>query len=79
VINVAAPAPVRQRELAAALGRAVRRPALVPAPTFALKLVLGGFESELLTSRRAVPVRLLESMNTFRFPELDEALRELVA
>jgi uncharacterized protein (TIGR01777 family) len=79
VINVAAPAPVRQRELAAALGRAVRRPALVPAPTFALKLVLGGFESELLTSRRAVPVRLLETMNTFRCPELDEALRELVA
>jgi uncharacterized protein (TIGR01777 family) len=79
VVNVTAPSPARQRELAAALGRVLRRPAAVPAPELALRLALGGFEAELLASRRAVPRRLLQHEFTFRFAELEPALRELTA
>jgi uncharacterized protein (TIGR01777 family) len=79
VVNVAAPSPVRQRELAVALGRILHRPAVVPAPELALRLALGGFEAELLASRRVVPRRLLQQEFTFRFSELEPALGELTA
>lgn len=76
-VNVCAPAPARQREIAHALGRVLRRPALVPSPAFALRLALGGFASELLNSRRAVPVAALASGYAFRHPDLDAALRDI--
>lgn len=78
-VNATAPSPVRQRELAASLGRVLRRPAVLPAPKLALRLALGGFESELLASRRVVPRRLLDHDFAFRFPELEPALRDLTA
>ena len=76
-VNVCAPAPARQRDVAAALGRVLRRPALVPAPAFALRLALGGFASELLNSRRAVPAAALASGYAFRHPNLDAALQDI--
>ena len=76
-VNVSAPEPVRQRDLANALGRALRRPAFAPAPAFALRLALGGFASELLNSRRAIPAAALASGYAFRYPELEAALRDI--
>ena len=76
-VNVCAPAPVRQRQIASALARVLRRPALMPAPAFALRLVLGGFASELLNSRRTLPAAALAFGYAFRHPDLDAALRDI--
>ena len=76
-LNVCAPAPARQREVASALGRVLRRPALAPAPAFALRLALGEFATELLNSRRTLPAAALASGYAFRHTDLDAALRDI--
>lgn len=73
-VNVVAPAPVRNRELAAELGRALGRPARLPAPALALRAALGERAALLLGSQRAVP-RVLEAVGfSFRYGALPEAL-----
>jgi len=74
-INVTAPHPVTNREFARALGRAMRRPALLPAPKLALKVVLGEFADFVVTGQRVVPARALALGYHFRYPELDIAFR----
>ena len=80
VFNATAPQPVRQREFARILGRGVlHRPAFVPAPAFALKLILGGeMAQEVLLSRRVIPRHAAQSGYQFRFPELEPALRDII-
>jgi len=75
--NFTAPEPARNAELTAALGRAVHRPAVVPTPTFALKLLFGGemVDATLLASQRALPRALLAAGFEFRHPRLEDALR----
>jgi hypothetical protein len=75
--NLSAPRPVTNRELARALGRAMRRPAWLPVPALALKLALGEMSAVLLTGQRAVPKRLLEEGFAFRFPDVEGALQNL--
>jgi len=77
-VNVTAPAPVRQREFAKALGGALSRPAFLPAPRFALKLALGEFSTELLTSKRVLPAAAQAAGYEFSFPELSPALTDLL-
>lgn len=77
-INMVGPAPVRQSELAQALGKALRRPSLIPAPSLALRLAMGEFSTEILASTRAVPSFLLDAGFTFDHPTIDEACRWLV-
>lgn len=72
------PDPVPQAELARALGRALRRPALLPAPAFALRLALGEAATALLEGQRAVPEGLRQLGFRFRFPTLDAALTDLL-
>lgn len=73
-INIAAPNPVTNREFTRELGRAVHRPAVIPAPAFALRLVFGEMADEaLLASTRAVPRRLLEAGFRFQHPTLAQA------
>jgi uncharacterized protein (TIGR01777 family) len=75
-LNVTAPAPVTNREFARALGRAMRRPALLPAPSFALRLMLGEMAEPLvLTGQRAIPQCALAHGFHFRYPEIDQAFR----
>ena len=75
-LNVTAPTPVTNREFARALGRAMRRPALLPAPSFALKLMLGEMADPLvLTGQRAIPQCALSNGFHFRYPEIDQAFR----
>ena len=72
--NVAAPNPITNREFTQELARAVHRPALLPAPAFALRLALGEMADEaLLASTRAVPRRLLEAGFRFAHPTLPQA------
>jgi uncharacterized protein (TIGR01777 family) len=74
-LNATAPNPVTNAEFARALGRAMHRPAFVPAPAFALRLMLGEMADALLLSgQRAVPARAERLGFGFRYPRLDEAL-----
>ena len=76
--NVTAPEPVTNKELSKALGRALRRPAVMPVPAFALKLLYGEMGRIVTTGVRAVPKRLQEEGYSFRRPDLDDALRAAV-
>ena len=76
-LNVTAPAPVTNREFGEELGRALRRPAALPAPAFALRMVLGEMADVLLTGQRALPARAKAEGFTFRYPELGAALRAI--
>ena len=73
--NLTAPHPVTNREFARALGRALRRPALLPAPAFGLKLVLGEFAAYVVTGQRVLPAHANALGYHFRYPELDIAFR----
>jgi uncharacterized protein (TIGR01777 family) len=77
-VNVTAPEPVTNATYARTLGRVLRRPAILPAPAPALKLVLGEFASELLTGQRVLPQRLLADGFAFRHPDLESALRDVL-
>ena len=76
--NLTAPEPLTNRDFSRALGRALHRPSLAPAPGFALRLVLGEMAGMLLNGQRAVPQRLVEKGYTFRHPEALGALRNLL-
>lgn len=78
-VNLAAPGPARNRELTAALGRALHRPTLLPAPAPALRLVLGEFAEDVLASQRVTPKRLLESGFRFRHETVEDAARWVAA
>ncbi|MFL5515691.1 MAG: DUF1731 domain-containing protein, partial [Gemmatimonadales bacterium] len=78
-LNVCAPEPVTSRAFAETLGRVLGRPAILPAPAAALRLLFGEMaDTALLASQRAVPARLLETGYPFRFPALEPALRFLL-
>jgi uncharacterized protein len=75
-VNNAAPSPVTNAEFTATLARVLGRPAMLPVPAFAPRLVLGEAADEFLfVSQRALPVRLRETGYRFQFPELEQALR----
>ena len=76
--NATSSNPVRQKDFAKVLGRVLSRPAFLPTPGIALKLVLGGFAGELLSSKKVLPDRIQESGYRFRFPDLEPALREIL-
>jgi uncharacterized protein (TIGR01777 family) len=74
-VNAVSPNPVTNAEFTRALAQAVERPALLPAPAFALRLVFGQMADEaLLASTRAIPQRLLDSGFSFTHPHVSEAL-----
>ncbi len=75
-VNATAPYPVTNREFARALGRALHRPSLIPAPSFALKLMLGEMATPmLLEGQRVIPTRAQQHGYHFRYPEIDIAMR----
>jgi uncharacterized protein (TIGR01777 family) len=77
-VNCTSPNPVRNSELTAALGKALRRPRFLPAvPGWMLKLMLGEFGSVLLTGQKVLPKRLGEFGFHFLHPDIEEALRDL--
>jgi uncharacterized protein (TIGR01777 family) len=78
-VNAVAPSPVRNKELAAALGRALHRPAIVPIPAAALRLALGEVaDALLLASARVLPRRLETTNFHFRTPTIDPALAHVL-
>ena len=74
-VNVTAPNPVTNRELSRALGRVLGRPAFVPVPAFALKLLYGEMAEIVSTGANVVPRRLEDLGYRSRRPQLEPALR----
>jgi uncharacterized protein (TIGR01777 family) len=80
VVNLVAPQPVRNAEFAKELARAMHRPALFPAPAFALRLALGRemADSMLLASQHVEPARLRQLGYRFVHENLPEALAHIL-
>lgn len=76
--NFCAPGVVRQKDFARALGSALDRPAVVPAPYLLLRLMMGEMADVLLASQQVRPDRLTADGFDFRFPDVDTALADLV-
>jgi uncharacterized protein len=74
-VNATAPEPVSNREFSRALGRALRRPAIVPVPGFAIRLLYGGMAVLVIEGQHALPRRATELGYRHRHARLDEALR----
>jgi uncharacterized protein len=78
-VNVTAPEPVTNAEFAHALGAALGRPSVMHVPRFILKAALGEMAMVALEGQRVLPRRLTEAGFSYRFPRLEEALRDLLA
>jgi uncharacterized protein len=76
--NICSPRPVRNRELAKAIGKALHRPSFMPAPGFMIKLVLGEFGSVILKGQKVLPRRLIDAGFVFQYPEIDRAIEHVV-
>lgn len=80
VYNATAPEPVTNREFTRSLSGAIHRPALIPAPAFALRLALGEMaDTMLLAGQRVLPRRATEEGFRFDCPSLDESFRRIFA
>lgn len=80
VFNGVAPALNTNREFTQELGRVLKRPTLFPVPEFILRAALGRERATILTEgQRVVPKRTLESGFQFQYPNLNLALREILA
>lgn len=77
-VNLTSPNPVTNQEFTAALALALKRPAIFPAPAFALRAVLGGFSTEVLGSKKVMPQVLLDNKFEFAYPYISKAITALV-
>ncbi len=78
-INTVSPHPVTSRDFSRVFGRVLHRPAILPMPAFAARLVFGEMaDALLLSSQRVDPARLLASGYRFLHPDLEPALRHLL-
>lgn len=78
-VNLTAPTPVTNRELSSVLGHVLHRPAFLPVPEFALRLLYGEMASIVITGQRVMPGRLRASGFDFSYSELEPALRDVLA
>jgi uncharacterized protein (TIGR01777 family) len=78
-VNMVTPNPVTNAEFTKSLGKALSRPAILPAPAFALRMLFGEMADALLLSgARVDPVKLKASKYTFKYPQLDAALKSIL-
>ena len=79
-VNAVAPSAVTNRDFTKTLARILSRPAIAGLPAFAARLMMGEMADELLlASARVEPAKLLDSGFKFQFPELEPALRRILA
>ena len=78
-VNLTAPEPVTNTELSHALGHALGRPAVLPVPGMAVKLLYGEMAEMVTTGQRAIPARLHELGYTFRHPGIELALKDVLS
>jgi uncharacterized protein (TIGR01777 family) len=77
-VNFCAPNPIRYRDLVKSLGETLKRPTIMPAPAFLIRLVMGEFGNVFLSSQRIVPDKLLNHGFSFKYPDIKDAVREVV-
>ena len=77
-VNVTAPSPLRMRDFGKTIGSVLNRPHWFPAPSFAMKWVLGQKSKLVLEGQKVVPKVLMEEGFEFLFPKLDVALEDLL-
>ncbi|HTU97458.1 MAG TPA: TIGR01777 family oxidoreductase [Solirubrobacteraceae bacterium] len=78
-VNLTAPNPVTNAELSRALGHALGRPAVLPVPGLAVKLLYGEMAEMVTTGQRAIPAQLRALGYTFRHPEIELALKDVLS
>jgi uncharacterized protein len=79
-VNVSTPNPVRNKEFVRVLASVLHRPALVPAPALALRVILGEMaDALLLSSQRAVPEFLQRANYRFKYENLEQAVHEILS
>ncbi|MDA8217570.1 MAG: TIGR01777 family oxidoreductase [Dehalococcoidales bacterium] len=76
--DLTAPDPVNNAAFARILGRVLRRPSLFRVSAFPMRLLLGEMSTTVLTGQRVLPHQLQEAGFTFRFPEIEAALHDLI-
>ena len=77
VLNAVSPNPVDNNEFTKTLSRVLKRPAIFPVPSFALKLLFGEGALILIEGQRAVPKKLKNFNFEFKYPQLEEALKQV--
>ena len=77
-LNMVAPEVPTQAELASAIGRAMHRPAIIPAPAIALRLLLWGQADIVLHGRTAKPAKALAAGYEFLYPTVEPALEDVL-
>jgi len=77
--NLVSPKSITNAQFARALGRAMHRPSAVPVPALALRVLYGELGDSLLESQRVIPQKLLDAGFEFRFADIEDALRDLLA
>ena len=77
-VNGTAPEPVRQKDFAGALGRALHRPAVLPTPGFALKAAFGEMGQMLIDGQRVIPARAQGQGFQFLYPDIETALAQIL-
>lgn len=77
-VNLTSPNPVTNQEFTGTLARALHRPALFPVPGIALKILVGGFASDILGSAKVLPKALQDSGFVWDYPHLTTALEALI-
>ncbi len=78
VFNGVAPTPVMNDVFVFHLGKALKKPSIMKVPSFALKILFGEMSSTILDSQKVIPAYTEKSGFRFKFPELDEALEDLL-
>lgn len=78
-VNLCAPNPMPNADFGRAIGTVLGRPSAIPAPSFALKALFGEMSTVVLEGQRVLPARLQEMGFTFRYPEAEPALRDILS
>jgi hypothetical protein len=78
-MNAVAPHPVRNTEFTKALASQLHRPAFMPAPYLGLRLLFGEFADVLFASQRVIPQVAIDTGFVFQYPEIAEALKEILS
>ncbi len=80
VFNLVSPESLTMKEFAVALGRVLKRPSGFPVPAFLLRLLFGEMAEEtILSSQRVLPAALIKAGFKFQYPEIESALRDILA
>ncbi len=77
-VNFSAPNPVRNKDFAKALGKAIKRPSFMSVPSFMIRLMMGELGTSLLNSQRLSPGKLTKYGFKFQHPNISSALSEIL-